>query len=136
MKLSRSLFPINETISRIGYIADAAAIDYESVEGRNLNAVLAKLATANLNKQRIQTFNDSKSNSTSTTSADFEPTDVSHLLHNSFFFMLLSSNCVMDCSSIEIHDAFEHSQFNFIVYTLELSHKVVNSKSIYSNIDI
>ena len=86
MKLSRSLFPINETISRTGYIADAAAIDYESVEGRNLNAVLAKLATANLNKQRIQTFNDSKSNSTSTTSADFEPTDVSHLLHNSFFF--------------------------------------------------
>ena len=80
VKLSLSLFSINETISRRDYIADAAAIDYESVEDRNLNAILGKLATANLNNQRIQTFIDSQSIFISMTSAGFLPSDVSHLL--------------------------------------------------------
>ena len=56
IKLSPSLFPINETISTRDYIADAAAIDYEPIEDRNLNAILATLATANINNQRMQTF--------------------------------------------------------------------------------
>ena len=90
VKLSLSLFSINETISGRDYIADAAAIDYESVEDRNLNAILATPATANLNNQRFQTFIDSQSNFTPTTSADFQPSDVSHLLHNSFLMLLLS----------------------------------------------
>ena len=90
VKLSPYPFPINKTISRRDYIADAAAIDYESVEDRNLSATLATLATANLNNQRIQTFIDSQSNFTSSTSADFQPSDVSRLVYNSFL-MLLSS---------------------------------------------
>ena len=90
MKLFPSLFPINETISRRDYIADAAAIDCESVEDCDQKAILATLATANFNNQRIQTFIESQSNLTSTTSVDFQPSDISHLLHNSFL-MLLSS---------------------------------------------
>ena len=84
-----SLFPINEAISR-DYIANAAAIDYESVEDCNLNAILATLATAHLNNQRIQTFIDSQLNFTSTTLADFQPSNVAHLLNNSFFTLLSS----------------------------------------------
>ena len=49
IKLSPSLFPINETIVSRDYIADAAIIAYEPIEDRNLNAILATLATANIN---------------------------------------------------------------------------------------
>ena len=88
VKLSPSLFPLNEAISRRDYIAYAAAIDYQSVKDRNLNAILATLAIANLNNQRIETFIDSESIFTSTTSADFQPSEVFHLLHNSFCMLL------------------------------------------------
>ena len=105
IKLSPSLFLINKTIVSRDYIADAAIIDYEPIEDRNLNVILATLATANVNNQRIQTFIDSQSIPSSTISANFQPSDVSHLLHNSFL-MLISSisspffNCLLSILTI------------------------------------
>ena len=90
IKLSPTLFPINETLTSRDYIAEAAAIDYKPIEDRNLNAILATLATANLRNDRIRTFLDSQTNISSTSLSDFQPSNIAHYLHNSFL-MLLSS---------------------------------------------
>ena len=90
IKLSPTLFPINETLTSRDYIAEAATIDYEPIEDRNLNAILATLATANLCNDRIRTFLDSQTNISSTSSSDFQSSNIAHYLHNSFL-MLLSS---------------------------------------------
>ena len=89
-RYSSTLFPINETLTSRDYIAEAATIDYEPIEDRNLNAILATLATANLRNDRIRTFLDSQTNISSTSSSDFQPSNIAHYLHNSFL-MLLSS---------------------------------------------
>ena len=86
IKLSPTLFPINETITSRDYIADSSLIDYEPIVDRNLNALLATLATTSLRTERIQAFLDSQSNYSSVSSADIHFFDVTHLLHNSFFF--------------------------------------------------
>ena len=48
IKLSPTLFPINETITLRDYIADSSLIDYEPIVDHNLNAILATLATTSL----------------------------------------------------------------------------------------
>ena len=57
---------------------------------RNLNALLATLATTSLRTERIQAFLDSQSNYSSVSSADIHFSDVTHLLHNSFLLLLSS----------------------------------------------
>ena len=90
IKLSPTLFPINETITSRDYIADSSLIDYEPIVDRNLNALLATLATTSLRTERIQAFLDSQSNYSSVSSADIHFSDVTHLLHNSFLLLLSS----------------------------------------------
>ena len=90
IKLSPTLFPINETLTFKDYIAEAATIEYEPIEDHNLNAILATMATANIRNDRIRTFVDSQTNIFSTSSSDFPPSNVAHYLHNSFL-MLISS---------------------------------------------
>ena len=90
IKLSPTLFPINETITSRDYIADSSLIDYEPIVDRNLNALLATLATTSLRTERIQAFLDSQSNCLSISSADIHSSDVTHLLHNSFLLLLSS----------------------------------------------
>ena len=84
IKLSPTLFPINETLSSRDYIAEAATIGYEPIEDHNFNVIHATLATANLRNDRIQTFLDRQTNISSTSSSDFQPYNIAHYLHNSF----------------------------------------------------
>ena len=90
IKLSPTLFPINKTLTSRDYIAEAATIDYMPIKDRNSNVILATLATAYLHNDRIRTFLDSQTNISSTSSSDFQPSNIAHYLHNSFL-MLISS---------------------------------------------
>ena len=54
---------------------------------RNLNAILATLATTSRCTERIQAFLDSQSNYLSISSADAHFSNVTHLLHNSFLLL-------------------------------------------------
>ena len=87
-KLSPTLFPINTTFTSTDFVAAASAIDYEPIEHRNLNAILATLATSSLYNERVRTFLDSQTTSTSTESSSIQPSDIPHLLHNSFLMLL------------------------------------------------
>ena len=68
-KLSPTLFPINTTFTSTDFVAAASAIDYESIEDRNLNAILATLATSSLYNECVRTFIDSQVTYTSTESS-------------------------------------------------------------------
>ena len=87
-KLSPTLFPINTTFTSTDFVAAASAIDYEPIEDRNLNAILATLATSSLYNERVRTFIDSQITYTSTESSSFQPSDIPLLLHNSFLMLL------------------------------------------------
>ena len=87
-KLSPTLFPINTTFPSTDFVAAASAIDYEPIEDRNLNAILATLATSSLYNERVRTFIDSQITYTSTESSGIQPSDTPHLLHNSFLVLL------------------------------------------------
>ena len=89
-KLSPTLFPINETITSRDYIADSSILDYEPIEDRNLNAILATLASSNLRNERIHAFLNSQSNYSSVSSANLHLSNLSHLIHNSFLVLLSS----------------------------------------------
>ena len=71
IKLSSNLFPVNEAFTSRYNIAEAATIDHEPIEDRNLNAILATLVTANLRNDRIRTFLDSQTNISFTSSSGF-----------------------------------------------------------------
>ena len=58
------------------------------MEDRNLNAILATLATSSLSNQRDRTFVDNQATSTSTEPSSIQPSDIPHLLHNSFLMLL------------------------------------------------
>ena len=66
----------------------ASATDYEPMEDRNLNAIFATLSTSSLYNKRVQTFIDSKVTSASTESSSMQPSDMPHLLYNSFLMLL------------------------------------------------
>ena len=85
-QLSPTLFPINTTgtFTSTDFVAAASAIDYEPIEDRNLNAILATLATSSLYNERVRTFIDSQITYTSTESSSIQPSDIPHLQHNSF----------------------------------------------------
>ena len=87
-KLSPTLFPINTTFPSVDFVAAASAIDYEPIEDRKLNAILATLATSSLYNERVLTFIDSQITYTYTESSDIQPSDLPHLLHNSFLMLL------------------------------------------------
>ena len=87
-KLSPTLFPINTTFTSTDFVAAASAIDYEPIEDRNLNAILATLATSSLYNECVRTFIDSQVTSTSTESSRIQPSDIPSLLHNSFLMLL------------------------------------------------
>ena len=89
IKLS-PLFSINETITSRVYIAYSSLIDYKPIVDRNLNAILATLATTSLRTECFQAFLDSQSNYSSVSSADIHFSDVTHLLHTSFLLLLSS----------------------------------------------
>ena len=87
-KLSPTLFLINTTFTSTDFVAAASAIDYEPIEDSNLNAILATLATSSLYNDRVRTFIDSQLTSTSTESSSIQPSDIPHLLRNSFLMLL------------------------------------------------
>ena len=57
------------------------------MEDRNLNAILATLLNSSHYNQRVRTFIDSQATSTSTESSSIQPSDIPHLLHNSFLML-------------------------------------------------
>ena len=89
-KLSPTLFPINTTFTSTDFVAAASAIDYEPIEDRNLNAILATLATSSLYNERVRTFIDSQVTYPSTESSSIQPSDIPPLLHNSFLMHLFN----------------------------------------------
>ena len=91
IKPSPTLFPINETFTSRDYIAEAATIDYEPIEDCNLNTILANLAITNLRNDRIRTFLDSQTNISSTSSSDFQLSNIAHYLYNSFLILISST---------------------------------------------
>ena len=85
-KLSPTLSPINEIITWRDYIINSFLIGYEPIVDCNINAILATSATTSRCTESIQAFLDSQSNCLSISSADIHFSDVTHLLHNSFYF--------------------------------------------------
>ena len=89
-KLSPTLFPINTTFTSTDFVAAASAINNEPIEDRNLNAILATLATSSLYNERVRIFIDNQVTYTSTESSNIQLSDIPPLLHNSF--LMLFSN--------------------------------------------
>ena len=90
VKLSPTLFPINETITSRDYIADSSLINYKPMVNSNLNAILQLWPHQAFTLNTFKAFFDSQSNYFSISTADIHFSDVTHSLHFSFLLLLSS----------------------------------------------
>ena len=139
IKHSPTLFPINKTLTSRDYIAEAATIDYERIEDLNLNAILAPLATTNLRNDCIRTFVDSQTNICSTSSSDFQSSNIAHSISSPFFNALISLFTVLSLTwsliltistLIHIYKKLKVSVTPFLIAKWRILRKLLSGKKI------